>query len=191
MHPRTWEPGNTDHGPRREDLVVRYAWAVPDPASLAFVAEQARGRIVEIGAGTGYWAWQLSQLGVDVVAYDRHPPDRGGNHWHSPRHLETGNPTKEPAPVFFPVRRGGAPRAARHPDRTLLLCWPPYSGTVASRALRAYSGQRVIFIGEGEGGCTAEDAFFRALERGWIEVADHRPVQWRGVHDWITVYDRC
>jgi len=188
-YPRVWEPDSNDDGPRRDELTTRYAWAIPDPASLAFIAEHANGRIVEIGAGTGYWAWQLSQLGVDVVAYDRNPPDRGGNHWHSPRGAD-GNPSKQPMPVFFPVRRGGAPQAARHPDRTLLLCWPPYTSTVARRALRAYSGQRIIFIGEGWGGCTADDAFFRALERGWVEVVAHRLVQWSGIHDWATVYDR-
>lgn len=30
--------------------------------------------VVEMGAGTGYWAALLQQRGVDVVALDRHPP---------------------------------------------------------------------------------------------------------------------
>lgn len=179
-----------DHGPSREELVRRYAWAICDPASLAFVANHAQGRVVEIGAGRGYWAWQLAQLGVDVVAYDLHPPDRGGNYYHSPRTAPDGRPSMEPVIVYHPVRRGGAPRAAQHPDRTLLLCWPPYGGSIGWRALRAYTGHRVIFIGEDWGGCTADDRFFRVLARDWVEVATHQPVQWSGMHDQITVYDR-
>jgi hypothetical protein len=31
---------------------------------------------------------------------------------------------------------------------------------------------------------------FDALERDWAETVDHRPVQWFGMHDWVTVYDR-
>jgi 2-polyprenyl-3-methyl-5-hydroxy-6-metoxy-1,4-benzoquinol methylase len=54
----------------RDDFVRRYAWAVSDPASLDFVAEWLGERAIEIGAGTGYWAWQLAQRGTDIIAVD-------------------------------------------------------------------------------------------------------------------------
>jgi len=184
-YPMRW-PG--DHGPGREDLVWRYAWAIPDPASLAFVAAHADGGILEPGAGAGYWAWQLSQLGVTVLAYDQRPPDQIPNRFHLPRHrTDTAGHVR---PVFHPVAEGGPEVAAGGQGMTLLLCWPPYSAPFADEALRHYPGDQVVFIGEGEGGCNADDMFFRQLDQAWEEVATHQPVQWWGIHDWITVYRR-
>lgn len=163
---------------RRNDLVRDYCWTITDPATLAFVAEHAGPAVVDIGAGTGYWAYQLVQLGVDVVAYDLAPPASSGNKWHS-----TGE-------QWFPVKVGGPKAARRHPDRTLLLSWPPYDEPMGADTLRAYRGSRVVYIGEGEGGCTGDDKFHDLLTDGWTQVAEHEPVQWSGLHDRVFVYDR-
>ena len=56
----------------RDWLARLYAFAVPNTAALAELSTHAP--IVEIGAGTGYWASQLKNMGVDVVAYDVKPP---------------------------------------------------------------------------------------------------------------------
>ena len=77
-----------------------------------------------------------------------------------------------------------------HPDRTLLLAWPPYDDPIGEKALTAYAGTRVIYIGEMDGGCCGDDAMFQRLATEWREVAEIRPVQWAGLHDWVTVYDR-
>lgn len=70
----------------RRDLCLQYAWAIPDPASLAFAAHFLAPRAIEIGAGTGYWAWLLSHLGVEMTCFDIAPPDLlGTNDYHSPR----------------------------------------------------------------------------------------------------------
>ncbi len=61
---------------------------------------------------------------------------------------------------------------------------------MAHEALRQFPGDRLIYIGETEGDCCAGDAFFGRLARGWQVVTEHRPVQWWGIHDWITVYQR-
>lgn len=53
---------------QRAELVRRYAWAVPDAAAIAALA--ARSPLVEIGAGTGYWARLLAAAGADIIAYD-------------------------------------------------------------------------------------------------------------------------
>ena len=39
--------------------------------------------LIEVGAGTGYWALQLRHMGVAVSAVDSHPPGaQTGNLWH-------------------------------------------------------------------------------------------------------------
>lgn len=175
-------------GPSRDDLVTRYAWAITDPMSVAFVARHAPNGIVEIGAGSGYWAWQLTQRGVDVVAYDVAPP-----HTHPNKYCQqaAADPRDALRPLFYPVAEIGHTAATRHPDRALFLCWPPYSSSMARDALAFYDGDRLIYIGEGEGGCTADDDFHAALDAEWTEVDSHKPVQWGGIRDWITVYDRA
>lgn len=165
--------------PGRRELCKTYAWAIPDPDSLAFIVDVLAGRaLVEIGAGTGYWAWQLSQLGVDVIAYDNHPPNVPGNDYFVP----------EPR-MFHKVRRGSHLRAAKHPDRVLFLCWPTMSN-FATRAVRNYAGDTVIYIGEGPYGCTADESFFDELAKSWTQVGEYPLVQWSGIHDHINVWQR-
>lgn len=176
----------------RDRLVRRYSWAIPDPVTLQFIAALSSKGIVEVGAGTGYWAWQLSQLGVDVVAYDLKPPHVHPNGFHQLQEVKTEADCVLREDTFFDVQpEDAAVAAARHSDRVLMLCWPPYRETMAVRALEAFQGDRVIYIGEGDGGCTGGARFHATLAAQWDEVATHRPVQWYGMHDWVTVYDRA
>lgn len=169
--------GRCEHIMRRA-LVGQYAWAVPDKAALDLLARV--GPIVEIGAGAGYWAWLLRKRGVDVVAYDAEPPRRGSeiNNWH------------KDTPTWTVVDRGGAGSAANHADRTLLLCWPPYDDPMAADALKAFAGRRVVFVGESEGGCTANDEFFELLDRDFDCAADVEIPQFDGMHDRLSLWER-
>lgn len=192
-NPYPWEDRPTMDGKfvRRDDLCGLYAWSIPDPASLQFVAQALGEKAIEIGAGTGYWASLLAQMGVDMLAYDLHPPQHTGqNHYHSPRNEEGRSLLGITREVFFDVRAGNHLMAAEHPDRTLFLCWPPYEGEMANLALQAYQGSRLVYIGECEGGCTADNAFFELLSEQWHLVESHTPVQWSGIHDVIEVYER-
>lgn len=160
----------------RREFVKRYSWTITDPVTLAFVVEHSRGRVVDPMAGTGYWGWVLAQLGVDVAAYDILP---GTNSYHEGEPLHC---TVEPLEGVEAVRL--------HADRTLFLSWPPMD-PAGAEILRAYEGDRVIFIGEGEGGCTGDDDLFEQLGKDWNEVGEHVPVQWDGLHDVVWVYDRA
>lgn len=161
--------------PDRGEHVRRFSWSVTDPESLSFVACYSRGALVDPMAGTGYWAYVLGQLGVDVACYDAAPHT---NHWH------------RRAPLWIPITRGRAEVVVdKHPDRVLFLSWPPYADPSACRTLTEYRGDRLIYIGEHDG-CTGDGDFHDLLEAQWTEVDSHRPVQWWGLHDWITVYER-
>ena len=162
----------------RHDYVGRFAWSITDPWSVHFVAAYSRGAMVDPMAGTGYWAYVLGQLGVDVACYDSSPPPED-NKWHGG------------CALWVPVAQGYAECIVdKHPDRVLFLAWPPYSESSAARTLREYRGDRVIYIGEGDSGCTGDDDFHDLLDSEWHVVAWHTPIQWWGVHDEITVYER-
>lgn len=160
----------------RDDLVAKYSWTITDPDSVAFVALHAGKGLVDPMAGTGYWGYVLSHLGCRVASYDKEP---GTNHWHQDHKL------------WMPVTEADCEVsvACHSASLTLLLSWPPMNDSGA-RALKAYDGRRVIYIGEDAGGCTGGDELHDLLEAQWNEVARHRPVQWWGLHDYITVFER-
>lgn len=166
----------------REQCCNRYGWAVPDERALAAIQLASPNGVVEVGAGRGYWAALLARRGVDVVAYDLHPP-RG-------RRARRNGYFRQPG-LYFPVRRGDARWSAkRHPDRTLLLVWPPYTEPVASDALRAYRGRTVAYLGEGPGGCTGDDVFHDRLDREWEETSAVDIPSWWGINDRLYLFRR-
>ena len=130
-----------------------YAWGVPSAYALQAIAEFSPHGVVEIGAGTGFWAHLLEQRGVSVRAYDSAPLqfEQHVNGFHALGNLGNALP-------FARVSVGGAEAAGWHPERTLLLCWPPResdgSGTgqrdvamMASDALAHYKGSTVAYVG--------------------------------------------
>ena len=53
----------------REITIATSSYAVPSPPVLEYISSHSP-RIVEIGAGSGYWAHQLSKHGCEVVAVE-------------------------------------------------------------------------------------------------------------------------
>lgn len=143
----------TDDSGYRLDLARRYSYVLPEPHLLRAIATYTP--LVEIGAGTGYWAHMLTKLGADVVAYDRAPLSGGDlvNRYHLP--------TKE----WHQVKEGTEAAAAYHSDRALFVCWPPLFSSLWS-VLDFYTGDTVIYLGDG-GQRTARLA---SLERDFREV---------------------
>lgn len=164
----------------RNALCSKYSWTVTDPATVEFVRDHAGPMLVDPLAGSGWWAYLLEQDHVDVLASDANPPDgTDANTWHrGGAHLPLLRLDAVDA-----VERGG-------PLRTLLLSWPPYDSDIGAQILAAYRGSRIIYIGEGWGGCCGDDGMFQQFESDWSEVAEHRPIQYYGIRDWVTVYER-
>ena len=162
----------------RDYATAHWAWAVLDDNAVRTLVEHSP--IVEIGAGTGYWARLAAEAGADIVAYDSRPPVAGRKKvvaWA----IETG--------TCFPVRRGGPGMVRFHQDRTLFLCWPPHSHDMAFDSLRQYMGSTLIYVGE-NGGCTANDRFHEMLDRDWEFAKVVAIPQWHGLHDRMFIFKR-
>jgi hypothetical protein len=159
----------------RYDMVMQYAWAIPDEYALDLLAKH--GPIVEMGAGGGYWAMLLRGMGVDVAAYD----SLAGDH------------NVQSSYTWTEVERGTPRSLQAHGDRTLFLCWPPYDTRMADLALRRFEqagGERLIYIGEHAGGCTGDDRFHDQLAKRWQETDTLALPQWPMVHDYLSVWVR-
>jgi hypothetical protein len=161
----------------REKFTILYSWAIPNESALEAIAELNQP-IIEIGAGTGYWASLLSQMGVDIICFDEKPPGENVNN--SYRHKVT----------YHDVMEGGPDKVKEYSNRALFLCWAPYDTSMAYDCLNNYSGDTVIFIGEGIGGCTADDSFFEKVNAEFEENQRIRIPQWDGIHDRLTIYRR-
>jgi hypothetical protein len=186
-----------------ERLTARFAFAIPTDLALAVIADWSPNGVVELGAGTGYWASLLAALGVDVVAYDRAPPGSPDNRW-----FHSSTP-------WFPVAQGDESIVARHADRTLLLVWPTRDEVWAADALDRFhsaGGDTVVVVGEASGGRTGDARFHTLLgesdgclacrygvldvactcgiEPAWSEIDRVVLPHWPGQHDDLHVYRR-
>lgn len=156
----------------RDTLTKTYAWAVPNDTAIALCVKYSP--LVEMGAGTGYWAFLIQQAGGDIIAYDKNPYKNC-----------------QAAGKWTEIKKGTPGRLRRaHRDRTLLLCWPPYDEEMATRSVRLHQSQRVIYVGEGSGVCTGSESFHRLLERDFVEIATVTIPQWDYIHDYLVIYER-
>jgi hypothetical protein len=159
----------------RQRMVARFAWAFPTAEAIALLLDHAP--LVEMGAGTGYWAWLVRQAGGDILAFDRYPPPDPRNRWHAGEKQWTE------------VRPGGARLLARHPGRTLFLCWPPQDEPMAVQCLEVFRGDVVVYVGEAP---RAEDEPTGSGDPfvGWEPVETLDLPQWESVHDRLFVLRR-
>jgi hypothetical protein len=139
---------------QREQLDYKYSYAIPDDQAIDKLA--SLGKLIEIGAGTGYWGSVLRKKGGDILLFDLVPPNTGRNHWHGHRKIWTN------------IRQGDAREVKKHPDRILFMCWPPYNRPMASEALSHYKGNIFAYVGHCARGQTGDPAFHIALHDEWI-----------------------
>ena len=159
----------------RQSLVKKYSWAIPNQEAIDYLVSLSP--IVEMGAGTGYWAYLIKQSGGDIIAFDKQPYNnpQAENQW---TEVLQGECTRYKSTVV------------QYPDRTLFLCWAPYNKPFAYRCLKSYKGTKLVVVGEGQGGCTANDKFFRLLHKEWKVNKEIEIPQYSGIHDYLVDYVR-
>jgi hypothetical protein len=166
-----------------ETYTHKYGWAIPNDEAILEIAKYPP--IVEIGAGTGYWAWLLRQLGVDVLAFDKYPPDKSAAH-DSGFHSGAGTWTE--------VLTGDESVLDSMYDQTLFLCWPPSNHPMAFETLSRFKGDTFLFVGETwPSHTTGNEDFFDLLDQEWDLEDDCSKAwipNWPGRDDFLWVYHR-
>lgn len=154
-----------------------FGFAIPNEEALQIIAEYSP--ILEVGAGNGYWAFELKERGGDIItteplkkAENKYEQVSKGQLWVEPENLSANEAIQ------------------KYPNRTLMMIWPCYDDPWAYFALKEYKGQYFIFVGEGQGGCTAEDMFFNELERNWEMIHDVWIPRHDGIHDYLSIHRR-
>jgi len=166
-----------------------YAYAVPNQAALVELEKHVP--LVELGAGTGYWAGVLRTLGVDLIAMDKHPLVTAG-------HLKShgkGNEYHGKTVPFSNVRLGVAATLAerQYAGRTLFLCYPPpVSDACSTEALKHYQGDKVLYVGEWDGD-TATKKFQQTLVKDFdlvTRLGASEMANWPGTCYTLTVWKK-
>lgn len=110
-------------------------------------------KVVEIGAGTGFLSKKLNDNGIQITAVDQVASDANSYGFQ-----------KNHFPIFIDSGEEYLKTVGKSFD-TVLLSWPNYDTPFATSILQSMSqGQELIYIGEGYGGCTADDSFWDLLE---------------------------
>lgn len=154
----------------RDECMKKYAWAIPTELIIKTIAFCSP--IIEIGAGTGYWAKLIAERGAEVVAFDD-----CSSHY-----------TEKDYGTHYKVEWGSDKMIRHYPNHTLFLCWPPMTD-MALECAQQYKGDTILYVGEYKA-CNANDAFFDYMSKNFEVRATMNMPQWGGLHDDFTIYTR-
>lgn len=162
---------------RRDYFARRYAWAVPNKTAIQKIKKFAKKeQILEVGAGLGLWAYLLREAGANVIATDDFSWKKKVQNKRNFTEVEKLNVQKS----INKYKDAGV----------LLLVWPPYDEPMANNALKKFKGNKLVYIGEGEGETTADDNFYDRLEKYWKQVDQYDIPGWVYIHDNMKFYER-
>jgi hypothetical protein len=153
-----------DQWTMRQLWTHKFAFAIPNPEAIACIRKYLP--ILEIGAGSGYWARMVTEK------------------WSDPSYYAYDNFTTHTFPEYYYDVRD---ELERLPNRTLFFCWPPYDDPMAADFLKGYKPTTVIYVGEW-GGCTADSKFHDLLSDNYEEIEQVNIPQYDGIHDRLWVF---
>lgn len=159
-----------------------YAWAIPNEEALFEIKQYAP--LIELGAGSGYWAWLLrEQLATNILCYDIAPPSSSSEE----------NTFHPKAQTWTEVLKGDESILDSHGERNLFLCWPPAEGhsqeEFALRVLSRFAGEYFLFVGE-ESCATGNEKFHELLQSEWTQIKCAELPRWEACDDSLFVFRR-
>jgi hypothetical protein len=158
----------------RRKCCTDISWAIPTDEAIKEIVQHSP--LVEIGAGTGFWASLILEAGGDVLPFDIAPPDIKENNYH--------NPTKTYTKVYPGDQKVLIKQEIK--GRTLFLCWPPLDDGFLDICLQLYTGNTIVYVGEWDG-CTA---WSERMDKEWTLVKSVNIPQWFGIHDRLMIFQK-
>jgi hypothetical protein len=146
-----------------------FGFGIPCHETVSAVASFYR--ILEVGAGSGFWSYWLRQRGCDVIATD---------------------PTDPPSQWLDDIVRVDAQEALRkfHGRAAVLLVWPHFVEDWPVALVRNLPRKTALcYVGEGPYGCCAPLQFFLELGRQSLKmIYAHPSPSWAPTRDFLTIY---
>jgi len=164
-------------------LCEKYCYSLLSPQMLRLISQYSP--LVELGAGNGYNAWLLEQMGASVEAIEAFPVEEGKNWFFATNSV--GLPTKR-GKSWTKIIKGDATNLSAHTDRTLLIIWPPIND-MAQQALKHFKGKNLIFIANLKN--CAYNQFYKTLQDQWHLIYSNETDGWSSFQtEWLGVYSR-
>ena len=164
------------------------AWAIPMKSVIDKIVEISNGKsVLEVAAGNGIWSRLLNLSGVSITATDNLSTHKFYINREFPSIVED-----------FSAKAA----IRKYPShQILLMIWPPMQSSMAVDALKLFSGDTFIYIGEWRSvewinsgrrlGCNGTPEFFDELDKNWIEVkTDVKLEQWKYMDDNFHIFTR-
>lgn len=160
---------------RRQFFCKLYSWAIPSKTAINEIKKFVENdRILEIGSGKGLWAKLLRLNDVKIDPTDN-------NSWKK----------KEIGKRYLRVKNINHIDASKNTtNNCIMYCWPPYDSKMAFESIKTFNGKKVIYIGEGNGGCTGDSYFHDYLEDNFELVKCVKIKTWSHIHDRMYFYER-
>lgn len=156
----------------RDWFVIYFAWAIPNHDAIQYLCKQSP--IVEVGAGSGYWAHRIAAEGGQIAATD-------------PRFWDTQAKALD---IVYPepwcvIHKIPSQFVSFPPGATLFICWPGYMEKWPAKLLQRYPGTDVIYVGDDS--LCADDGFHEMLDADWdieavIEIPQFMKIRDRLIH---------
>lgn len=166
-----------DYNPCYMDLQTIYrenfGWSIIDEHSLEIIKNHIIGKkTLEINCGKGAWTFCLRLLGCDIVATDLFTQDSS---WITVEKLDAVSAVEK-----------------YNDECSVLLCsWPDYDKDYAYEALRRFTGDTLIYIGEDKTGSCATDSFFDYVKQNYQKLEIENTLQsWPFVDDSLSIYKK-
>lgn len=167
----------------RQNFCFNWSWAIPDEDSVKEISKFLidEKMVLEIGAGLGLWSRLLQDQGTKMVPIDIDDDKIRSQHIS----FDSGFTkvrllSKQDIDLLLDNNFGSS----------LFLCWPSYNKDWAYQYLKKLEPNKLVFIGEDNGGCTADENFFYELHRKYEEVNRIYHKNWDGIQDSITFHVR-
>ena len=166
----------------RREYVSIFGFPIITAPVVRWISQVTAGHpLLEIGAGNGYLASELTNHGIDVIPTDPHLTG-----------TEEGyRIPMAPVPSVDILPLTGADAIALHPERDILWSWPDLNAEYTHQTLREFAGRFLVYIGEDIHGNTGSPEFHHVLETNFVLADSFQIPTFPGLHDRIVLYERA
>ena len=135
-------------------------------------------KVLEVGAGQGWIASKLTELGIDITPTDLYP-NSDNPYWKG-----------EYSPFVYVEQKEAIDAVKEYDFDVLLMSWPCYGDDWAYETLKQLPcGKDLLYIGESYGGCCATPEFFELIDtkyKEWEIYTHYEPFD--AIHDQVIYY---
>lgn len=150
-----------------------YGWSIIDEHSLELIKNHIIGKkTLEISCGKGFWTYCLRLLGCDIIATDLFTQESS---WITVEELDAVSAVKK-----------------YNGECSVLFCsWPDYEKEYAYEAVSKFTGDTIIYIGEGKYGSCATKSFFDYIDQYYKKLEIENTLQsWPFVNDSLSIFNK-